>query len=79
MDSEDCLGIVRLLIDLVNCFPDLGILGDRLLCLTVIPVSVFAVFVSLFRVDLNGLLHEIVRSCCVGCSFHFCLTLCFYI
>ena len=54
MDSEDCLGIVRLLIDLVNCFPDLGILGDRLLCLTVIPVSVFAVFVSFFRVDLNG-------------------------
>lgn len=43
MDSEDCLGIVCLLIDLVNCFPDLGILGDRLLCLTVVPVSVFAV------------------------------------
>ena len=62
MDSEDCLGIVRLFIDLVNCFLDLGILRDRLLCLTVVPVSVFAVFVSLFRVDLNGFLHEIVRS-----------------
>ena len=46
MDSEDCLGIVCLLIDFVNCFLDLGILGDRLLCLTVVPVSVFAVFVS---------------------------------
>ena len=58
MYSEDRLGIVRLLIDLVNCFPDLGILGDRLLCLTVVPVSVFAVFVSLFRVDLNGFLQR---------------------
>ena len=61
MDSEDCLGIVRLFIDLVNCFLDLGILRDRLLCLTVVPVSVFAVFVSLFRVDLNGLLLHLMR------------------